>query len=208
MIYPTESKTFYSHLQLNVPRFDLVKPIYEKQFLINPLYPPPHWTKIWASSIALSQYLMTHPTVVNNKTILEVGAGIGLPSFSIAHLAKNIILTDYAIDAIELMQENIKQLELENTTAQLLDWHTLDHNIECDVLLLSDINYDPTQFEALATFINSYLDRSSTVIIATPNRIISSPFIQKFATFIKELHKEYIVENNNEVEIGIFTLRH
>jgi predicted nicotinamide N-methyase len=207
MKYPTETRLFQNHLQLKVPIFDLVKPIYEKTLLEHPTTPPPHWTKIWDASIALSEYLLDHFEHVKNKNVLEVGAGIGLPSFSIASNVKTITITDYSSEAIELVNENIRNLQLQNTFASLLDWQKPVEKIDCEVVLMSDINYDASEFTALVSFINSYLEKNCTIILSTPNRIISSPFIQQFNSFIKESHTVTIQNNHLTTEIGIFILQ-
>jgi predicted nicotinamide N-methyase len=190
-----------------VPIFDLVKPIYEKTLLQDPTTPPPHWTKIWDASISLSEYLLDHLELIKNKNVLEVGAGIGLPSFSIASHAKTITITDYSSEAIALANENIHDLQLQNAFASLLDWQATFQKINCDVILMSDINYDAAEFTALITFMNAYLENNCTIIIATPNRIISSPFIQHFNSFIKQSHSVHIQSNHSASEIGIFILQ-
>jgi hypothetical protein len=72
---------------------------------------------------------------------------------------------------------------------------------------MSDINYDASEFTALVSFINTYLEKNCTIILSTPNRIISSPFIQQFNSFIKESQTLKIQSNQLATEIGIFILQ-
>jgi len=58
----------------------------------------------------ISTYLQTHaPQLVNGKTILELGAGAGLPSLVAAILGANkVVVTDYPdADLVENIRENI-----------------------------------------------------------------------------------------------------
>ena len=57
--------------------------------------------------------------------MLELGAGIGLPSLLMASEAKTIQISDYDLEAVELLQKNIKHLQLQNVRAMQLDWNTI-----------------------------------------------------------------------------------
>lgn len=63
----------------------------------------PFWAKVWPSATALSLFLQQNRDLIKNKRVLEIGAGIGLPTFSIAKHAADITITDYAEDAVILM---------------------------------------------------------------------------------------------------------
>ena len=53
--------------------------------------------QIWPSSIALCMYLMQHPEIVENKSVLELGAGCGLPSVLLRDLvgATSVVATEF-----------------------------------------------------------------------------------------------------------------
>lgn len=57
----------------------------------------------------LARYISEHPEVVANRTILELGAGLGLPSIvSTYQDAKLIHVTD-RLSALSLLEENVRQ---------------------------------------------------------------------------------------------------
>jgi len=82
MLYPITLHEFPGGLQLHVPDPDKVKPLYDQLIAINPQTAFPFWARIWPSSLALTSFLQKEPHWVSSKNVLEIGAGIGLPSFS------------------------------------------------------------------------------------------------------------------------------
>ena len=46
----------------------------------------PHRAFVWPSAKLLSEYLLKHPDLIRNKRVVELGCGLGLPSFA-AHFA-------------------------------------------------------------------------------------------------------------------------
>ena len=87
-----------------------------------------------------------------------------------------------------------------------LDWNAIPENIQPDVVLLSDVNYDPTQFDLLIHLIDKFLTQVCTIILSTPQRIIASPFIQKLEASIIERHEAFADENGIQKEISILVL--
>ncbi|GMH66832.1 hypothetical protein TL16_g04521 [Triparma laevis f. inornata] len=56
-------------------------------------------SSIWSSSLALASYLITHPELISNKNVLELGSGLALPSILSSRLnAKSVTATDYWTD--------------------------------------------------------------------------------------------------------------
>lgn len=64
---------------------------------------------LWNGSRVISDYFETSPDIVRGKTVLELGAGAGLPSIVAAVLgAKKVLMTDYPDNEIvEVMWKNI-----------------------------------------------------------------------------------------------------
>jgi predicted nicotinamide N-methyase len=144
--------------------------------------------------------------LIQNKHVLEIAAGIGLPSLMMADIAKSIQISDYDKEAVALLQKNIEYLQLQNAEALRLDWNALPETIHPEVIILSDVNYDPTQFETLTKLIEKFIHQGSTVILSTPQRIMASPFVQKLEGYIIERHEALVDENGIPKEISILVL--
>jgi len=206
MQYPVQLTQIGAEKAIYIPAYEAVKTIYADLLALDPTTPFPYWAKVWPSSIALHNVLQKHPSLIRDKTVLELGAGIGLPSLMMADITKSIQISDYDLEAVELLQKNIENLQLENAQALKLDWNTLPETIHPEVVILSDVNYDPTQFETLTKLIEKFLHQGSTVILSTPQRIMASPFVQKLEGYIIERHEALVDENGIPKEISILVL--
>jgi len=206
MNYPIKLIEVEQGFSLYLPNEFLVKSTYDQLNKVAPNTPFPFWAKIWPSSIALSNFLHEHTHWVKDKTVLELGAGIGLPSFQIAKMVKAVIISDHNSDAVELIEKNIALLDLNNAKAVLLDWNKFQNDIKAEVILLSDVNYAPVEFDSLLQIIENYLSKGSTIIIATPQRIMGIPFIEKLQPYFKRETIYTETENMKEVAICIYVL--
>jgi predicted nicotinamide N-methyase len=193
-------------LTLYVPDKELVKTHYEVLLANDESTLFPYWAKIWPAAEAMCAFLQTETDFIKGKRVLEIGAGIGLPSFTIAAQTSTIIISDYAIDAIAFIEKNIKHLGLTNAKPMCLDWNNFPSNITADVLLLSDINYAPADFNSLQELIQRFLAQGSTIIIATPQRITASPFVEKLVQYIKRSELQRIQNEFELIDIRILVL--
>jgi len=206
MIYKTHLVPILDDLTIYVPIAELVKTTYEQQLINNPSTTFPFWAKIWPASKAMSSFLQSEPNLVQGKTVLEIGAGIGIPSFIMANKALEIIISDHAPEAIDLIKRNIQHLGLVNLKAMCIDWNQFPEKMNAQTILLSDINYAPDQFEPLLNLIKKFLAQGSTVIIATPQRITTLPFVEAIQPFIKRSVLQSIQEGEQLIDIRILVL--
>ncbi|HLD54356.1 MAG TPA: methyltransferase domain-containing protein [Sediminibacterium sp.] len=207
MQYPLILNSFSADLKLYIPDPLFIKPTYERLCLNDAATLFPFWAKAWPSAIALSSFLHQNLGLVNSKSVLEIGAGIGLPSFSIAKHAAHLTITDYAEDAIELMQKNIEFVGCKNIKALFADWNSFPISIDAEVVLLSDTNYAPSDFESLIKLIHDFIHKGATIIIASPERITASPFIEQLKMNITQQDLIEIIYNDEKTFIGLFVLK-
>lgn len=207
MQYPLILNSFSADLKLYIPDPLLIKSSYEALCLKNPVTLFPFWAKIWPSAMALSLFLQQNGDLIINKRVLEIGAGIGLPSFSIANQVADLTITDYADDAVVLMQKNIEFVGCKNIKALIADWNSFPSSIDAEVVLLSDTNYAPSEFESLIKLIHDFIHKGATIILATPERITSSPFIEKLAFYITQQELIELSYNGEKTSIGLFVLK-
>src|SRR5574343_428499 len=125
MVYPVIDFSFSPELSLTIPDPDKLKATYETLLLNNTETEFPFWAKCGPSSLAMLTFLKNNDLFIANKTVLELGAGIGLPSFFAAKMAASVVITDYAAEAVELMQFNIEKLQISNAKALKLNWNDL-----------------------------------------------------------------------------------
>ena len=65
---------------------------------------------LWNGSRVVAQHFEAHPALVRGRTVLELGAGAGLPSIAAAVLgAARVVVTDYPDpDLVETMWKNVR----------------------------------------------------------------------------------------------------
>lgn len=206
-MYPLQLVKLNTEHTLYVPDPALIQSTYQKLAAENTATIFPYWAKVWASAHAMTRFLQEEPSFVQNKRVLEIGAGIGIPSFSIASLTKKIIISDHVPDAVALLQKNIDYLALNNAQAACIDWNTISENITVDTILLSDTNYEPSAHNHLILLIDKFINKGSSIILATPNRLASNPFIERISKYINSTKKYSIPENGTNKEIVVMVLK-
>jgi predicted nicotinamide N-methyase len=106
---------------------------------------PAYWAFCWGSGLALARFLLTEPRWVNEKTIVDLGAGSGVVAIAAALAgARRVIACDTDADALLATAANAA---LNGVTVELSD--TLPPR--CDVLLMADVLYDRQNLPLLNT---------------------------------------------------------
>lgn len=104
---------------------------------------PAYWAFCWGSGLATAQWIHTHPELVADKRIGDLGCGSGVVAISAAlHGADVSYACDIDPDAMLVTQANaqLNQVGLEYTA----DIQALPDDL--DVLFLADVLYDRSNF--------------------------------------------------------------
>ena len=206
-MYPLQLVTLHNELSLYVPDPALIQSTYQKLVAANPNTIFPYWAKVWASADALVEFLREEPAWIENKIVLEIGAGIGIPSLSIAAQTDKIVISDYAPDAVALLQKNIEHLKLNNASSACIDWNHISDDVIADTILLSDTNYEPAVHENLTFLVEKFINKGSTILLATPNRLASNPFIERISKYMYRSKQYRLTENSVSKEIIVMVLK-
>jgi predicted nicotinamide N-methyase len=164
-------------LEIFVPDAKQIQEFYEQRK--NREIDFPYWSQVWPAAVALSEFIIANPIYVKDKTVLELAAGLGLPSVVAAKWAKDICCSDYDATAVAVVEKTIAHHQLYNMRAAKLQWQNLPDKIPVDTLLLSDVNYNPEDFEALFEMIQQFINNGTCVLLSTPQRLLAKPFIEK-----------------------------
>jgi predicted nicotinamide N-methyase len=143
----------------------------------------PYWAELWASAIALSEYLVENRLVTEGVSVLEIGCGLGLPSIVSGLLGGDIILTDYIKEALDFARLNWeKNIFEKKPVLKILDWRKPDASLAADILLASDVAYEARSFEPLLHTFKTLLKPNGRIIVSEPNRYISKNFFNGLST--------------------------
>jgi predicted nicotinamide N-methyase len=156
--------------------------------------------------MALTSFLQAEPEWTSGKRVLELGAGIGLPSFFIARNALEVVITDHSPEAMELADRNILQLKLDHVSTLVSDWSELPDHLIGETILMSDVNYSPVQFGPLLKVISRFLEKGASVILSTPQRITALQFVDELQPYVQKVTQQTIDGQGQTTDIGILVL--
>jgi predicted nicotinamide N-methyase len=193
-------------IDLFVPNAQEVQHNYFQQKQLQAPVPFPHWTKLWPAALAMADFIHQHPQLVQHKNVLELAAGLGLPSFIAARYAKTVCCSDYLHEAVATMAQSAQHLQLSNITCRLLNWNHLPQALTADVLLLSDINYDPHQFDQLYEVLQRFLQQGTLIVLTTPQRLMAKPFIEKLLPFCLQQHEIMVDHQQQQTPVSLLVL--
>ncbi|MCH5715228.1 class I SAM-dependent methyltransferase [Niabella hibiscisoli] len=165
-----------------------------------------YWAKVWPASVGLCLFLEQYPHLIRDKKILELAAGLGLSGLHAAPLAQHVTITDREPLAEVFVKQSALRLGLKNVTTKTLDWKDAAQEPLPQVVLLSDVNYEPPVFNVLQKIIDHFITNRATVIISTPQRLVAKQFIETLLPY-KMLHwNETILLNKAETAVSVFVL--
>lgn len=187
-----------------IPAYQWIQEQYQRK---NCNAPFPYWAKVWPAAKALCVMIAAAPTLVKDKQVLELAAGLGLPSLLAARFATKVTASDYIQDAVEMMRRSADYNQFTNMQCDSLDWNSIDPQQKADVLLLSDINYDPNQFNALYLVLTRFIEDGSMILLSTPQRLAGRSFLLKLMPWCRQQQELLIDENGEMTAISVWILK-
>jgi predicted nicotinamide N-methyase len=169
----------------------------------------PYWTDLWPAAIAMSEFILENTSMFENKKVIELGCGLGLPSIVAADIVKEITMTDYLEDALTFAKRNAELNHLSNIAFQKLDWRNISPGHQkYDVILASDIAYEKRFFDDLPIALKSLMHYHSLAVLSEPGRAFASDFLDglKEHFSVTKFSKE-INWRETKFKVGIYLLR-
>lgn len=163
----------------------------------------PYFGALWEAGIGLSQFLENYN--LNNKSVLEIGCGLGLPSFIITRKKGHVIATDFHLDVPLFLEKNQKVNNI-SFPYRVMNWRDEIERTKADLgtfdlVIGSDILYEGQHPKEVAKALIAFLKPNGKIILADPGRA----YIQQFVTVMKELG--YREEFTTETVRAEFTQR-
>lgn len=127
-------------------------------------------SRLWGCSVGMSRWMLAdEATDLSGMRTVEIGAGTGLVSLSLAAAGAQALATDISSPALELIERAARQQGLPVTTARF-DVRGDAPLPPCDLLVASDVLYTPPLADALAQRCVEALARGAYVAIGDPGR--------------------------------------
>lgn len=126
--------------------------------------------KLWCGSLVVLSYLLQHPDIVSEKSVIELGAGTGVLSMLARKVGANVaIATDHDIRSINHMIDDCQRNEVDVKVTSI-DWFKpdfseIENTISQDspvVLLAGDVLYKAVLLDPFFDTVSAIFDRYQT----------------------------------------------
>lgn len=156
----------------------------------------PSWADIWPAAYGLARFIYGCLDF-DGESLLELGAGIGLPGMAAALKGASVTLSDFNPMAIDFCRRNARRNGLDNVDVLLGDWRSFVCDRKFDWIIGSDVLYDPKLNRHVGRILDEYLEERGKAMFAHPGR-------QKTYEFLGEWYKaERFIEQRVIVPVTV-----
>jgi len=137
----------------------------------------PYWAELWPAGLALARHVAGLD--VAGCTVLELGCGLGLPSLVAALRGADVLATDWAEAAIELLHGNAERNRAPLRVARV-SWSEPDPLLVAapwDLVLGADLLYEERNARQLVDLLPRL---GGEVLLAEPGRPYAKEFLRQF----------------------------
>lgn len=135
----------------------------------------PYWADLWPSAQILAAEVRTMRLA--GRRVLELGCGMGLVAVAATMAGGEVTATDYYDDAVLFARLNVAEATGRTIVTRMVDWSQLPADLgRFDVVLASDVLYEPRYAAMVAGAIAATLVRGGEAIVADPGRIALPDF--------------------------------
>jgi predicted nicotinamide N-methyase len=137
----------------------------------------PYWAELWPSGLALAQHVAS--LELAGRRVLELGCGLGLPALAASLGGADVLATDWAEDAVDLLRRNAERnrLFLHVSRVRWSEPEPLLRAAPWDLVLGADLLYESRNAEQLAELLPRL---GGEVLLAEPGRPYAKEFLQRF----------------------------
>lgn len=138
----------------------------------------PLWAKIWEASVLLASFLFSLP-VPPQKTMLEIGSGIGMVGIAAAKAGHSVTMSEGNPDALNFARANALANGFPEMAIERLDWNAPQLENRFDYIVGSEIVYKSETIDCLEALFDRYLNPDGTIILAEGVRRTGVDFWQR-----------------------------
>jgi methyltransferase-like protein 23 len=137
----------------------------------------PFGLMLWESGVALATWVADHAGEMPGQTVLELGAGVGLPGIVAASFAATVTQTDHDPQALNLAAHNAALNGVTGINVESGDWFAWTNLARYDLILGADIVYDGADHAAILALFERLLEPGGRIVLADPGRKQQAAFV-------------------------------
>ncbi|HET8528690.1 MAG TPA: methyltransferase domain-containing protein [Gaiellaceae bacterium] len=137
----------------------------------------PYWAELWPSGLELAEHVGALD--LRGRRVLELGAGLGLPSLAAALRGAEVLATDWAEDAVALLRANAARNGVA-LRSEVVRWDApepLLREAPWDLVLAADVLYEQRNADQLASLLPRL---GAETLLAEPGRPFARAFLARF----------------------------
>jgi len=152
----------------------------------------PYYADLWPSAEALAKVFVENREIIKNRDVLELGAGLSLPSLICGKLGANrVVASDYHPDNSFQVYRNANLNSLDIGYMQL-DW-TNPKDEKFDIIIGSDLLYEKKSVKILVNCVKHMLKDNGIFILADPGRDHIQDAVDQFGA--TGIHLELLIKD-------------
>jgi predicted nicotinamide N-methyase len=138
----------------------------------------PYGVALWPSALALAHEVASRGAEFAGRSVLELGAGTGLPGIVAATLGARVMQTDRDELSLHLAARNAARNGVETIDQRPADWTAWTLSERHDWVIGSDILYGESNHPALRRIFEASLLEGGRVLVADPFRPMAMRFFE------------------------------
>ncbi len=135
----------------------------------------PYGLELWPSARMLAAYILREGPG-DGRSAIEIGAGLGLPSFAAARAGWRVTLTDNEPMALQFAIRNARLNGVTLDAVAALDWRHPATGRVFDRVYAADVLYQLVDHAPLLRCIDALLAPGGTAVVVDPNRGVADRF--------------------------------
>ena len=140
----------------------------------------PYWADVWPSSHVLAAHVAAMRGT--GRRLLELGCGLGLVASQAVRTGFEVLASDYYDDALRFAALNVRRITGIAPATRNLDWRALPSDLpRFDVVLASDVLYEPSYAALVADVFARTLGPRGEGWVADPGRVATGMFVDECA---------------------------
>jgi predicted nicotinamide N-methyase len=132
---------------------------------------------LWPAAVALAHDISARAAEFRGHTVLELGAGTGLPGIVAAMNGARVVQTDKDAEALELCRQNGLRNGKLDIEYRIGDWSSWTDDARYDWVIAADVLYRTTMQDKLLAIMDRNVAAGGRALISDPMRHVSLPFL-------------------------------
>ncbi|MDD4359073.1 MAG: methyltransferase domain-containing protein [Syntrophaceticus sp.] len=141
----------------------------------------PYWAEMWPAARGMAQYIWDEIDF-QGETVLELGAGLGLPGMVAALKGGSVTFSDYIEDSLKIISSNAARNNIKDTDYLLADWRDFQVEKKFDWIIGSDVLYNPSLNPYVVEILKHNLASTGHLLFAHPSRPVTKELLESLIT--------------------------